>query len=320
MLQQSPMEQERQYSGDVNVPMQLEGHDSMAARNVSVSEVQGQDAVVSVQNVLTHDSGTTATHPARIQQLIGGGYQNPHNCCYYGASLQLLIRGMGKDNALRINQQLDSAVQAMMVKVVNTIFSDKTIMWDTLREIIPHSTIGVASKALTRNNKTYWQISEDQEECGAAITPLIDNFWHHMRYKVVRKVVRQIEVDPRSKNEEYAVSDQNVEEVMIVVPLRKTDPAQPSHMVPFLESAVQWVQRPVHMEPKNNNVHLVRVAIRQDHIMLGDYVVLNIMRHDFPPHADETKVLDMSTLKYMHDMYGLKVLSTSNGYEYATLC
>jgi hypothetical protein len=43
------------------------------------------------------------------------------------------------------------------------------------------------------------------------------------------------------------------------------------------------------------------------------------MWHDFPPHADETKVLDMSTLKYMHDMYGLKVLSPTNDYEYATL-
>jgi hypothetical protein len=43
------------------------------------------------------------------------------------------------------------------------------------------------------------------------------------------------------------------------------------------------------------------------------------MRHDFPLHPDETKVLDMSTQKYMHDMYGLKVLSPTNDYEYATL-
>jgi hypothetical protein len=297
------------------VPTLKVGHDTTAASNLLVSEVQGHDAVASVQNVPTHDPVTTVTHPAKIQQLIGGGYHNAHNCCYYGASLQLLIRGMGKKNALRLNKQLDSAVQAVMAEVVNTIFSDGTITWDTLREIIPHSSIGVASKALTRNNKTYWQISEDQEECGAAITPLIDNFWHHLQYKVLRRVVHQIEVDPRSKNEEYAVSDQNIEEVTIVVPLRKTDPAQPSHMVPFLERAVQWVQRPERMEPKNNNVRLVRAAIRQDLITLGDCVVLNIMRHDFPPHPDETKVLDMSTQKYMHDMYGLKVLSPTKDYE-----
>jgi hypothetical protein len=105
MLQQSPTEQETNYSGDFSVPMRKKGHDTTAASNLLVSEVQGHDAVVLVQNVLTHDLGTTVTHPATIQQLIGGGYQNPHNCCYYGASLQLLIRGMGKDNALRLMTQ-----------------------------------------------------------------------------------------------------------------------------------------------------------------------------------------------------------------------
>jgi hypothetical protein len=168
---------------------------------------------------------------------------------------------------------------------------------------------------------TYWQITEHLEDCANAIRPLIDNFWDHLKYKVVRKVVHQIEVHPQSANK-YALQDVREEECMIVLALRGTDLTHPNHIMPILECAVQWAQRPYPMEPliKDHNVHLVSEAIRQDHIMLGNYVVLNIMWYDVPPHADEAQVLDMSTLTYMHDMYGLKVLSTSNHCEYATLC